>query len=95
MFLTPRVGIPDAPESLRQTPSPAFAAAIAAVEQGIASGELVTADAGELILYLWATAHGLIALHFTGRFGFDDGRFRRSYDRTVRFMLARVKPARA
>ena len=90
MFLVPRPGVPLAPESLRATPSPSFAAVIAAVHACMASGEFVPADPSQTILMVWALAHGLLALHFTGRFGFDEPLFRRRYDDAVRLMLDRL-----
>jgi AcrR family transcriptional regulator len=90
MFLVPRPGLPLAPESLRATPSPSFAAVIAAVHACMANGEFVPADPSQTILMVWALAHGLLALHFTGRFGFDEPLFRRRYDDAVRLMLDRL-----
>ena len=90
MFLVPRPGVPLAPESLRATPSPSFAAVIAAVHACMVNGEYVPADPSQTILMVWALAHGLLALHFTGRFGFDEPLFRRRYDDAVRLMLDRL-----
>ena len=90
MFLVPRPGVPLAPESLRVTPSPSFAAVIAAVTACMENGEFVPGDPSQTILMLWALAHGLLALHFTGRFGFDESLFRRRYDDTVGMLLARL-----
>lgn len=39
---------------------------------------------------VWALVHGLLALHFTGRFGFDEALFRRRYDEVVRSLLDRL-----
>lgn len=90
MFLVPRPGIPLVPESLRASPSPSFAAVIAAVQTCMANGEFVPADPSQTILMVWALAHGLLALHFTGRFGFDESLFRRRFDAAVRLMLDRL-----
>ena len=87
MFLLPRPGVPLAPDSLRSTPSPSFGGVIAAVQQCMAAGELAPGDPGQTILTLWALAHGLVALHFTGRFGFDASLFRRRYDESVSLLL--------
>ena len=92
MFLVPRPGIPLAPESLRATPSSSFTAVIAAVQTCMADGELVAGDPSQTILMVWALAHGLLALHFTGRFGFDEALFRRRYDAAVQLMLDRLTP---
>ena len=90
MFLVPRPGVPLAPESLRATPSPSFAAVIAAVHACMTNGEFLSADPSQTILMMWGLAHGLLALHFTGRFGFDEPLFRRRYDEAVRLMLDRL-----
>jgi len=90
MFLVPRPGVPRAPESLRATPSPSFAAVIGAMHACMANGEFASADPSQTILMVWALAHGLLALHFTGRFGFDEPLFRRRYDDAVRLTLDRL-----
>jgi AcrR family transcriptional regulator len=87
MFLSVRRGVPDAHEALRRTTSPAFTAVIAKVQQEIDAGRFRVRDASQLILLLWSLAHGLIALHFTGRFGADKEVFRRTFDTTIRTML--------
>lgn len=92
MFLVPRPGLPLAPESLRATPSSSFAAVIASVQACMASGELVPGDPGQTILMMWSLAHGMMALHLTGRFGFDDTLFRRRYDEATTLLLARLSP---
>jgi AcrR family transcriptional regulator len=88
MFLTRRPGVPEAPASLRASPSPSFEAAISAVAEAMETGELRRGDPGETILTAWATAHGMIVLHISGRFGGNDDVFRRIYRRTVKRLLA-------
>lgn len=83
MFLTPRAGVPAAPASLEQSTSPAFSQVIAAVEKSMATGRPAPGRVGDTILLVWSTAHGLITLHFAGRFGYDDRVFRRVFDRTL------------
>lgn len=90
MFLVPRPGVPLAPESLRATPSPSFGALIGSVQECMGRGEIVPGDPGQTILMLWSLAHGLMALHFTGRFGFDDTLFRRRYDDATALLLERL-----
>jgi AcrR family transcriptional regulator len=90
MFLVPRPEVPRAPDSLRATTSPAFSAVIAAVKACTRSRALRAADAEQVPLALWALAHGLIALHFSGRFGSDEGIFRRTYDRTTTLLLSEL-----
>ena len=87
MFLIRRPAVPEAPESLRISPSPSFEAAISAVREAMEAGDLAPGDPGEVILTAWATVHGLIALHFTGRFGGDAKVFRAIYRRTVKRIL--------
>jgi hypothetical protein len=64
---------------------------IAALRTSMASGELARGDPEELLLLVWAAAHGLVALHFSGRFGFDERRFRRAYDRTTGLLWERLR----
>lgn len=87
MFLVPRPHVPSAPASLATTPSRSFAAIIAAVRHGIHGGRIIQGDSAEIILLAWSTAHGLIALHFSGRFGGDDRTFRAVYAKQVRRLL--------
>jgi AcrR family transcriptional regulator len=88
MFLIRRPDIPAAPDSLRTSPSPSIEALIAAVREVMEAGNGSGNDPGEVILMCWATSHGLITLHFTGRFGHDDARFRTIYGRVVKRLLA-------
>jgi len=92
MFLTRRPDIPRAPGSLERSPSKSAEALIAAVGQAIESGLLVRDDPGEVLLLLWATVHGLVALHFTGRFGHDDAVFRQMHARATKRLLESLKP---
>lgn len=83
MFLLRRAGIPVAPGSLQATPSPAFSQVIAAVRQCMSTGSLLPGDVAETILLVWSTSHGLITLHFSGRFGHDEKVFRNVFERTL------------
>ena len=87
MFLTVRPSIPAAPASLASSPSPSAQALIVAMHRAIEAGVVVRDDPAELILLCWATIHGLIALHFSGRFGHDDATFRSIYGKEVRRLL--------
>src|SRR5262245_40630835 len=91
MFLTRRAAIPEAPASLSHSPSPSFEVLIAAVREAMETGQLVREDPAELLLFCWATAHGLAALHFSGRFAHDDEVFRRLYARAVKRLLESLK----
>ena len=93
MFLVPRRGIPPAPESLQKSPSPSFTKVIEAVAECMRSGDIRAGESSSVLLMLWATVHGLIALHFSGRFGGDAKRFRAVFDATVRaqFELIRAR----
>lgn len=87
MFLVPRP-VPRAPDSLKATSSPAFAALISAVGELRQGARLIHGNPADLILLAWATVHGLIALHLSGRFGGDARRFRRIYRKAVRQLLS-------
>ncbi len=94
MFLIPRTGIPPAPASLASTPSPGFTRIIAAINEAMQEGSLAGEDTKEVILLVWATVHGLIALHFSGRFQFDDAAFRQIASRQIDRLLRALAPAR-
>jgi AcrR family transcriptional regulator len=83
MYFARRGRVPTAPAALRETSSRSFARLIADVYACMESGEIRKGDPGETILLVWATAHGLIALHFSGRFGNDVGVFRNIFDRAL------------
>jgi AcrR family transcriptional regulator len=95
MFLVRRPGVPKAPASLRVSQSPSFEAAIRAIRAAMEAGDLPEGDPGDLILMAWATAHGLIALHLTGRFGDDDEVFRSIYRRTLTRLITMLAQAKA
>jgi len=88
LFLKVRPGVPDAREALRHTPSPAFGAVISRVQREVDAGRYRLRDPTQLVLLMWSLAHGLIALHFTGRFSHDHEAFRRIYDGAVATMFA-------
>lgn len=87
MFLIRRPAVPEAPASLRTSPSSSFEVAISAVREAIEAGDLKPGDPAEIILTAWATVHGLIALHLTGRFGGNSEAFRATYRRTVKRLM--------
>ena len=91
MFFVPRTNIPRAPDSLRETPSPSAARLIEALKQCIAEGRIRRGDPGIILLVLWASAQGLIALHFSGRFG-SDAKFREIFDAALEVQLDALKP---
>jgi AcrR family transcriptional regulator len=91
MYFAQRGAVPQAPASLRETSSPSFARLIADVHAGMQSGDLRRGDPGETILLVWATAHGMIALHFSGRFGGNASMFRPVYDRVVAAQLTMLR----
>ena len=86
MFMVPRSRIPTAPASLSSTPSPSFSSLIVSVRQALG-----TEDVSHTLLLAWAAAHGLICLHFSGRFGFDVQVFRKEYDRVIQRFLALLR----
>ena len=91
MFLVPRARVPRAPDSLESTPSPAFAALIGAVHEIRKGAHLLPGSPADLILFAWATAHGLIALHASGRFGGDVKAFRQIYRKAVRQIVTALE----
>jgi AcrR family transcriptional regulator len=93
MFMVRRPDIPAAPASLRRSPSPSFEVVIAAVRDAMAAGDLPEGDPGDLLLFAWSTAHGLITLHLTGRFGGDADTFRPIYRRTMKRLMAMLSGA--
>ena len=86
MFLIPRSNVPSAPASLQAPPSPSFAAVIGALQAELGPGQ-----PEELPLLVWAVAHGLVALHFSGRFGGNEKAFRRAYDRTTTLLWKHLR----
>ena len=82
MFMTPRSRVPRAPQSLSATPSPSFSVVINSFAEALGPK-----NATDTLLLSWATAHGLICLHFSGRFGFDAKLFRTEYARVVGRLL--------
>lgn len=92
MYLIPRGEVPLAPTSLAASPSPSFSAVIAAVHECMNDGKLASDDPAQVILLVWTTAHGLIALHFTGRFGYNDELFAATYDQTMARLLHLLQP---
>jgi AcrR family transcriptional regulator len=91
MFLVRRADVPVAPASLQSSPSPAFSQVIAAVRQSISEGSLAHADVAETILLVWSAAHGIITLHFAGRFGHNDEVFRNIFARTIDHLLKALR----
>ena len=94
MYFVARGAVPAAPASLRETTSPSFAKLIADVRESMEAGDIRRGDPGETILLMWATAHGLIALHFSGRFGNDAAVFRPLYDRIIEAELVLLQSRR-
>ncbi len=91
MFLIPRRSVPSAPGSLRETSSPAFGKLIASLAESMAAGDLRDGDPQQIILLIWAIVHGLIALHFSGRFG-TDHEFRRVFDAAMALQFDLLRP---
>ena len=92
MFLVRRANVPEAPRSLAMSPSPSFSRLIDAVRMAMEQGALARDDPTEVILLAWATAHGLIALHFSGRFGWNNRKFRQLHARVIRRLLRGLAP---
>ena len=81
MYLTPRRSA-----ASPATKSAAFASMLGAAREAVESG-FIAGDPAEIILLAWSTTHGLVGLHFSGRFGFNDGLFRRVAARTIDSLL--------
>ena len=96
MFLIPRRNIPEPQDSLRTSPSPAVNQIIAALNEAMESGAIARDDPAQVLLFAWGTIHGLIALHFSGRFAFDDSVFTRiadaQIDRLMRLLAGSSTP---
>ena len=88
MFLTRRKGIPLAPASLAETTSPSFGLLIQAVADMLKERGSAESAPAELLLFAWSVGHGLIALHFSGRFGWNDDAFRAIYERQVERVMS-------
>jgi AcrR family transcriptional regulator len=97
MFLVPRRRVPTAPASLQTTPSPAFSRIIAALHEAMQTGIIANDDPAQVLLFVWSVVHGLVTLHFSGRFGFDDAVLWRMVDQQLdRLMrLLACQPASA
>jgi AcrR family transcriptional regulator len=85
------VGIDRFPDDFRTGRSSTFRALTAAVKACLDEGALlVTGPAHEVALALFAQMHGLVMLHYAGRFGGDDRLFRRFAMRALRRGLLRT-----
>jgi AcrR family transcriptional regulator len=91
MFLIPRGNIPAAPASLASSPSPSITKLIAALHTAIEQSLIVRREPAQLILTMWGMCHGLIALHFTGRFAGRDDVFRKTYREQVKGLIGLMK----
>jgi hypothetical protein len=91
MFLTRRRAIPAAPASLASSPSPSATKLIEAVHRAMESGDIAKEDPAGTLLLCWSAMHGMVALHFTGRFGHDDAVFRSQYRAMVRRLLSLLR----
>ena len=68
-----------------------------AIEQVAACMEMGVFRRGNPIdtaVYLWSTAHGLVTLHRTNRFGGDAAQFRQLYRSTIEHAIQGLRPAR-
>lgn len=92
MYLRPRPNVPSAPASLASTTSPAFGRLIESLVESMRQGLVRAGEPASTILLIWSTIHGLIALHFSGRFGGDDARFRAVYDAAVNELFDLLRP---
>jgi AcrR family transcriptional regulator len=94
MYLVPRSSERGGgmPASVRVTSSPAFHAIVDAARDAMRAGDLKAGDPAEVMSLAWAMIHGLVALHFAGRFGHDDARFRTVAGRSIGSLLQLLAP---
>lgn len=88
LFVEPHgIGIDRYPDDFRSGRSSTFRALRAAVEQAMTAGVLRQADPTDVALTVYAHLHGLIMLHFSGRFADDDERFAAFYHQSFDRLL--------
>jgi AcrR family transcriptional regulator len=92
MFSTPRPRARRFPADFAAHRSPVFDELRRAVEEAQGSGELVPGDPLELVLAVWAHAHGLLTLHAAGRFSGGERAFSALYRRSLRRLLDGLAP---
>jgi AcrR family transcriptional regulator len=84
MFLAPRKGARRYPRDFKAGKSPTANAFVAAIEHGMARGELRRDDPWEVTFEIGALVDGLILLYLGGRFDGGPARFRALVKRSLR-----------
>lgn len=89
LFVTPHgLGIDRYPTDFLEGRSPTFRQLRAVVAACMDAGVLRPGEVGDVALTLFAHMHGLVMLHFAGRFADDDARFREFYFRSLEGVVA-------
>lgn len=80
-------------EELERHNRATFKLAVEQVALCMENGTFRRADAIETAIQVWSTAHGLVTLHRTNRFGADVDQFRRLYRGVIERTLKGLRPA--
>ena len=91
LFIIRRKNVRRFPDDFTMRRSESFRMLHHLVEVCIAERTLIDDDPLEVALTIWAHTHGLIALHYAGRFGGDPRRFRGIYARSCERVLKGLK----
>lgn len=84
LFVEPHgIGVSRYPDDFQSGSSATFRLLRGVVESCMGAGVLRAGDATDAALSMFAHMHGLIMLHFAGRFGGDSARFREFYFRSM------------
>lgn len=91
VFSTAHSGARRFPEDMVERRSPTLNVVANLAESAMAKGLLRRDDVWDIVMTLWAHAHGLIALYRAGRFSFDEAAFRHFYDASLRRLIDGLK----
>jgi AcrR family transcriptional regulator len=92
LFVTPHgIGIDRYPTDFLRGKSPTFRRLTDAVSACMESGALRRGVPADVALSIFAHMHGLIMLHFAGRFGDDADTFRAFYDKSMEHLLTGLR----
>jgi AcrR family transcriptional regulator len=93
MFVMRRDDVPHVDYSVSFTERPVFAGVVRAIAALAADGAL-PGHPRDAMLALWATVHGLCALHASGRFGPNRDAFRADFERILAMTFPGLAPRR-
>ena len=92
LFVTPHgIGIDRYPTDFLRGKSPTFRRLADAVSACMEAGTLRRGVPADVALSIFAHMHGLVMLHFAGRFGGDADTFRTFYDKSVEHLLTGLR----